>query len=75
MACLCFLCTSISDTILLVCLSAAICHTAKQTNKKVMEYWLQGSTSTAILPTSTSDIVGQCNKIRGISFGAALSVC
>ena len=31
------------------------------------EYWWEGSTSTAILPTSASDIMGQHNKI-----GAAL---
>lgn len=29
----------------------------------VMEYWWAGSTSAAILPTSTSDIVSQHHKI------------
>ena len=37
-----------------------------------MEYWWEGSTSTAISPTSTSDFVGQHNKIGGINFGATL---
>jgi len=37
-----------------------------------MEYWWEGSVSAVIQPTSTSDIVGQHNKIGGISFGAAL---
>jgi len=39
-----------------------------------MEYWREGSTSTAISTTFASDIVGQHNKIGGINFGAAL-VC
>jgi len=37
-----------------------------------MEYWWEGSTSTAVLPTSTSDIIGRHNKTGGITFGAAL---
>jgi len=36
-----------------------------------MEYWREGSTSTAVSPTSTSNIVGQHNKIGDITFGAA----
>ena len=40
--------------------------------QNVMEYWWEGSTSIAIPPTPTSDIVGQRNKIGGITFGAAL---
>ena len=39
--------------------------------QNVMEYWWEGSTSTAILPTSTSEAVGQRSSIRGIPFGAA----
>ncbi len=35
-----------------------------------MEYWWEGSASTAIPPPS--DIMGQYNKIEGITFGAAL---
>jgi len=34
--------------------------------------WWEGLTSTALPPTSTSDVVGQHNKIGGITFGAAL---
>jgi hypothetical protein len=37
-----------------------------------MEYWWEGSTSTAISTTFASDVVGQHNKIGGINFGAAL---
>jgi len=37
-----------------------------------MEYWQEGSTPTAIPPTSTSDIVDQHNEIGGINFGAVL---
>jgi hypothetical protein len=36
------------------------------------EYWQEVSTSTAVSPTSTSDFVGQHNKIGGINFGANL---
>ena len=50
--------------------SAAICDTV--TN--VMEYWQEGSPSTAIPPTCIPDIVSQDNKIGVITFGAAL-VC
>jgi len=39
-----------------------------------MEYWREDSTSTAISPTSASDIVGQHNKIGGINFGVTLVV-
>jgi len=37
-----------------------------------MEYWWEGSTSTAIPPTPASDVMHQHNKIGGITFGAAL---
>jgi len=37
-----------------------------------MEYWQEGSTSTATPPTFTSEVMGQHNKIGGIIFGAAL---
>jgi len=40
--------------------------------QSIMEYWWEGSDSTAITLTSTSDIVGQHNKIGGITFGADL---
>jgi len=36
-----------------------------------MEFWWEGSTSTAIPSTSASDVVGQHNKAGGIIFGAA----
>jgi len=37
-----------------------------------MEYWQEGSTSTALPPTSVSDTVGKHYKTRGITFRAAL---
>ena len=40
--------------------------------QNVMVYWWEGSTSTAVTPTSASGIVGQRNKIGGIIFRAAL---
>jgi len=43
---------------------------ARQQN--VMEYWWEGSTCTAISPTSASGVVGQRYKIGGMTFGAAL---
>ena len=39
----------------------------------LMEYWWEGSASTAIPPTFISDFVGQYNKIAGITFGAVLT--
>ena len=42
--------------------------------QNVMQHWREGSISAAIPPTSTSDGVGQQNKIGGITFRAAL-VC
>ena len=48
-------------------------YVARQQN--VMEYGWEGSTSTAISPTSASNFVGQHNKIRGIIFRAALVDC
>ena len=38
-----------------------------------MRYWWEGSTSTAILQTSTSDVVGKHNKIR-ITFRADIII-
>ena len=40
--------------------------------QSVLEYWWEGSTSTAVPPTSASDAVGQHNQIGGITFGASL---
>ena len=42
------------------------------TQQHVTEYWWEGSATTAILPTSTSNITGQHHKTGGITFGAAL---
>ena len=40
--------------------------------QKVMKYWWECSTSTAIPPTPASDVVGQHNRIGDIIFGAHL---
>ena len=37
-----------------------------------MEYWQEGSNSTATPPPSTLDVAGQNNKTRDITFGTAL---
>ena len=37
-----------------------------------MEYRWEGSTSTAIPPTTTSDFAGQHDNMGGFGFGAAL---
>jgi len=37
-----------------------------------MEYWWNGSTSTALPPTSACDVMGQHNKIGGFTLEAAL---
>ena len=39
--------------------------------QNVMGYWWEGSTSTAVPPTSASNAVGRCNEIGDITFGAA----
>jgi len=41
--------------------------------QNVIDYWWEGSASTAIPPTFISDFVGQYNKIAGITFGAVLT--
>jgi len=63
---LCFICTSMSDSILSDCPSAAIWQ------KHVTEYWWEGSTSTALPSPPTSDVVGQYNQMEGITFRAVL---
>ena len=65
-----FIHTSMSDAVLSDCPSADICHT----QENIMEYWWESSTSPAIPPTSASGIMGQHNKIGGITFGAAFVV-
>ena len=52
------------------CQAAPLLPSATQ-QQNVVEYWWEGSTSTAIPPTSTSDVTGQHNKRRGTIFGAA----
>ena len=41
-------------------------------HQHMMEYWWEGSASTVVPPTSTSDVMGQHNKIECITFRAAL---
>jgi len=55
----------------------ALCQTAPLLphvtwQQNVMEYCQECSVSTAILPTSVSDIVDKHNKIGGVTFGASL---
>jgi len=52
---LCIMHTSMPNAIMTDCHSPAICHMAKTLNK----YWWEGSTSTAVPPTSASDVKGQ----------------
>ena len=42
-------------------------------HRNVTEYWQEDSASTAIPPTSASDVVVQHNKIGGIIIGAVLT--
>ena len=60
---LCHKCPSISNAIQSDCPSAAICHMAATWNR----YRWEGSTSTATLWSSASDIVEQHSKIGGIT--------
>jgi len=57
---------------MLFCQTAPLPSVTQQ--QLIMEYWWEGSVSTAILPTSASNIMGQHNKIGGITFGAAFVV-
>ena len=68
------ICTGGGDLLLLPC-QTPFCQTAPLLpsvtwQQNVTGYWWKGSTSTAIPPTSTSDIVSQRNKTRGITLGA-----
>ena len=54
-----------------LCQTAPLLPSVTQ-QQNVMGCWCEGSTTTATPPTSTSDIVIQHTKIRGITFGAAL---
>ena len=42
--------------------------------QSVLEYWWEGSTSTAVPPTSASDVKGRYNKVGGTAFGEGLVV-
>jgi len=60
-------------------LQTSFCQTAPllpsvTQQQHVMEYWWEGSISTATLPISTSDIMGQKNKIGGITSRGALII-
>ena len=66
----CFPHTSMSHAILSNWPSAATCRTA--TN--ITHHGREGSTSTAAPPPSASDVMGQHNKMGGITSGAALVV-
>ena len=56
--------TPMSDTIPSDCTSAAICHTRQQNE---LEYWQEGSASTAIPPTCAAHVMSKHNTIGGIS--------
>ena len=62
---LCFICTSMSDTILSYCLSAAICHTATKRRGILVERF-------NLYCHATTTNIAQKNNIGGITFGAAL---
>ena len=66
MTSLCFICTSISDIILSDCPSAAICHMATKRNGILVGRF------NLYCHTTASGVVGQQNKVGGITFGAAL---
>jgi len=63
---LCFICSSIPDAIMADCPSAIICHIVTTWNGMEwngmlwngMEYWWEGSTSAAIPPVFTPEVVG-----------------
>ena len=56
------------------CQTASLLPSVTQ-QQNVMGYCWEGSTSTAVPPISTSEIVGQHNNIGGITFRAALVEC
>lgn len=51
-------------------LSASLSAVAQQ--QYVIEYWREGSSSTALPPTFASGIVSQHNKLGDFTFGTAL---
>jgi len=56
---------------LLPCQTAPLLPSVVQ-QQNAVGYWWEGAISTAIPLASTSDFVGQYNKIGGITFGTAL---
>jgi len=58
---------------ILFCQTAPLRPSVVTLHQNVTEYHWGGSNSTAIPPTSTSDIVSQHNKIGSITFRAALA--
>ena len=65
-----FIDTSMSDAILSDCPSAAMCCMATECNRMLLERF---NLYCHTLPTSTSEVMVQCNKMGGIIFRAALS--
>jgi hypothetical protein len=53
------------------CQNAPLLSSVAQ-QQNLTEYWQEGSTSTAVQPKFTTDVVGQHNKIGEINFGATL---
>ena len=56
------------------CQTAPLLQSVAQ-QQNVIEYWWEGITPSVITPTSASNVIGQCNKIGDIIFGAALVSC
>jgi len=57
----------------------SFCHTAPlllfvTQQQHIMEYWWEGSPSTAIPPPSASDVVDRNNKMGDATSGATLNV-
>ena len=63
----CFICTSMSDTTLSHCPSAAICHTATKCNGILVRRF----NLYCHIMTSASDTMGQHHKIGGVTFRVA----
>ena len=65
---LCFIYSSLLDAVL----SDTPLLPGVSWQQNVTEYWWEGSASTAILPTCSTDIMGQHHKIGGITFRVVL---
>ena len=55
-------------------MSDAVCQTVPLLSsvawqQNVIEYWWEGSSFTAVPPTSTTDVMGHHNKVGDIYFG------